>query len=99
MLFGETMILTSLTGCQSSGSKPSAQTSAPPNFGPPIQDVRIEAKIAEMENEYNAAKNSQPTHQAEAQAEAARKKRDQEKQAKENAAKDQQEKANPAPGQ
>jgi len=84
MLTGAMMILFGFAGCESSGRNEQASTK--PNFGPPMQDVRTEAKIIEMENEYNAAKNSQPTHQAEAQAEAAKKKREQEKQAREKAA-------------
>ena len=71
----------SVAGCQSGTP---TQTSTKPNFGPPMQDVRTEAKIIEMENEYNAAKNSRPTHQAEVQAEAAKKAKEQ--QAKEKAA-------------
>jgi hypothetical protein len=69
----------SVVGCLSGTP---AQTSTKPNFGPPMQDVRTEAKIVEMENEYNAAKNSQPTHQAEAQADAARKAKEKEAKAK-----------------
>jgi len=61
-----------------------------------MQDVRTEANIVAMENEYNAAKNSQPTHQAEAQAEAAKKKQEQEKRAREKAAQDTA-KTNPEP--
>ena len=78
----------SQVGCQSSGN--GAQASAKPNFGPPIQDVRTEAKIVEMENDYTAAKNSQPTHQAEA-AKKAKQQQDKEKAAKEA------EKPNPEP--
>lgn len=91
MLIGGAVILLAVTACQSPGGSAPAQASTKPNFGPPMQDVRTEAKIIEMENEYNAAKNSQPTHQAEAA------KKAQEKQAKENAAKEA-EQANPEPG-
>jgi hypothetical protein len=59
-----------------------------------MQDVRTEANIIEMENQYTAAENSQPTHQAEAQAEAAKKA--QEQQAKEKSASNT-EKSNPEP--
>jgi hypothetical protein len=38
-----------------------------------MQDVRTEATIQEMEMWYNATKNSQPTRQHEAEAEAAKK--------------------------
>lgn len=72
----------SVAGCQS--QEGSAEASAKPNFGPPTQDVRTEANAIAIENEYNAAKNSQPTHHAEAQAEAAKKAK--EKQDKEKAA-------------
>ncbi len=90
MLIGGAMILLPFAGCQSPEPGTSAQNSPKTNFGPPMQDVRTEAKIVEMENEYIAAKNSQPTHQAEAEAEAeaARKKQEQEKQAKTKAAQD-----------
>ena len=91
LLISGAAISLSVVGCQSGTP---AQTSTKPNFGPPMQDVRTEAKIVEMENEYNAAKNSQPTHQAEAQAEAARKAK--EKEAKEKAAQEAA-KTNPEP--
>lgn len=91
---GGVLIFLSVAGCRSPEGNAPTQASAKPNFGPPMQDVRTEAKIIEMENEYNAAKNSRPTHQAEAQAEAAKKA--QEKQAKEKAARDT-EKTNPEP--
>jgi hypothetical protein len=38
-----------------------------------MQDVRTEVNIQAMEMEYNAARNSQPTHQHEAEVEAAKK--------------------------
>lgn len=67
-------------GCQSSeathgGASASApaKDSAKPNFGPPMQDVRTEVNAQAAEMEYNAAKNSQPTHQHEAEVEAAKK--------------------------
>lgn len=88
LLISGVAILLAVAGCQSSGDNGPAQTSAKPNFGPPMQDVRTEGTIVEMENEYTAAKNSQPTHHAEAQAEAAKKKQEQEKKAKEKAAED-----------
>ena len=44
-----------------------------PNLGPPMQDVRSEIAVQSAEMEYNAAKNSLPTHQYEAEREAARK--------------------------
>lgn len=91
LLISGAAISLSMVGCQSDTP---AQTSTKPNFGPPMQDVRTEAKMIEIENEYNAAKNSQPTHQAEAQAEAARKAK--EKAAKEKAAQDAA-KTNPEP--
>jgi len=97
LLIGGVAILLSVAGCQSAGDNTPAQASAKPNFGPPMQDVRTEGTIVEMENEYTAAKNSQPTHHAEAQAEAAKKKQEQEKQAKEKAAQDAA-KTNPEPG-
>ena len=65
------LILLAVAGCQ---SPPPAKNSAKPNFGPPITDVRTEAKIIEMENQYIADKNDQPTHQHEAEAKAAKKK-------------------------
>ena len=73
-------------GCQSpQASRDNA--SGKPNFGPPMMDVRTEAKIVEIENEYIAAKNSQPTHQHEAEAKAAKKKQAaQEQKAREQAA-------------
>ena len=67
-------------GCQSpeaargsANSSTLAKDSAKPNFGPPMLDARTEATMQPMEMDYNAAKNSQPTHQYEAEAEAARK--------------------------
>jgi len=94
LLIGGAVILLSVAGCQSSGGS-ATQASTKPNFGPPIQDVRTEVNRIEAENEYNAARNSQPTHQHEVQAEAA--KRAQEKQDREKAAKEPA-KANPQPG-
>lgn len=44
-----------------------------PNLGLPMQDVQTEATIQRMEMEYNAAKNSQPTHQYEAEQRAKKK--------------------------
>lgn len=52
---------------------PSAQVSPKPNFGPPMQDVRTEIAVQQAEMDYNAAKNSRPTHQYEAEREAAKK--------------------------
>ena len=43
--------------------QPRAATAATPNFGPPMQDVRTEAIVQQMEMDYNAATNSQPTFQ------------------------------------
>ena len=67
-------------GCQSpeaargsANSSTPAKDSAKPNFGPPMQDVRTEVNLQSAEMEYNAAKNSRPTHQYEAEAEVARK--------------------------
>lgn len=44
-----------------------------PNLGPPMQDVRTEIAVQQAEMDYNAAKNSRPTHQYEAEREAAKK--------------------------
>jgi hypothetical protein len=82
-------------GCQSPEmARESANSSTPakdapkPNFGPPMQDVRTEVNLQTAEMEYNATKNSQPTHQYEAEAEAARKaKAKQQEAAKDPAAK------------
>ena len=59
-----------------------------------MQDVRTEVNLQTAEMEYNAAKNSQPTHQYEADAEAAKKA----KAKQEEAAKDA-DKKDPAPKQ
>jgi len=59
-----------VVGCQAP-----AKTSAKPNFGPPLTDVRTEAIIVQMENQYIADKNDQPTRQHEAEAKAAAKKK------------------------
>lgn len=48
-------------GCRTPQPRPA--TAATPNFGPPMQDVRTEAIVQQMEMDYNAAKNSQPTFQ------------------------------------
>jgi hypothetical protein len=62
--------LLGLTGCPTPGAKPVSDTSSPkPNFGPPMTDTRTEAVIQQMEQEYNAAKNSRPTYQHVAEAE------------------------------
>ena len=42
----------------------------------PMQDARTETKLQEMENEYIAEKNSQPTYQAYAEAEKKKKERE-----------------------
>ncbi len=44
-----------------------------PTVSSPMQDVRTEAKVIELENWYNAEKNSQPTRRHEAEAKAAKK--------------------------
>ncbi len=93
-------ILLALAGCGSPAVP--ARNAAKPNFGPPMTDVRTEANIIQMENEYIAAKNSQPTHQQEAEAEKS------EKEAGQKAAKEAEEKkaeagaakpGNPAPSE
>lgn len=69
-----------VAGCHSPGSRPPAQKAAMPNFGPPVQDVRTEIAVQDAEMDYNAAKNSRPTHQYEAEREAARKAEEKKKQ-------------------
>lgn len=75
-------ILLGLDGCHTPGAKTGSAAGSPkPNFGPPMTDTRTEAVIQQMEQDYNAAKNSRPTYQhiaeaekkAKEQAEAARK--------------------------
>lgn len=73
-------------GCKSP-TPPSAQVSPKPNFGPPMQDVRTEIAIQQAEMEYNAAKNSRPTHQYEAERQAAKKAEEKKKQEAEAAKK------------
>ena len=63
-MIGGAAILLPAGGCQA----PAPKTSAKPNFGPPITDVRTEAAIVQMENQYIADKNDQPTHQHEVEA-------------------------------
>ena len=58
-----------LGGCQAP-----TRNSTKPNFGPAAPDVRTEAVIIQMENQYIADKNDQPTRQHEAEAKAAKKK-------------------------
>ncbi len=67
------MALLLLTGCRLPGAHPPAGNGPMPNLGPPMQDVRSEIAVQNAELEYNAAKNSRPTHQAEAEREEARK--------------------------
>ena len=70
-------LLLLLAGCESAqGSRTSSGRA--PTLQPSITspDVRTEAAIIEMENRYIAEKNSQPTHQHEAEAEKRRKAED-----------------------
>jgi hypothetical protein len=61
-------------GCRSHPPSPAHTKNGPmSNFGPPMQDVRTEIAVQDAEMDYNAAKNSRPTHQYEAEREAARK--------------------------
>lgn len=80
---GAAVALLLAIGCRSPGSHPPSPAHAKngpmPNFGPPMQDVRTEVAIQEAEMEYNAAKNSRPTYQYEAEREAARKAEEQKK--------------------
>ena len=74
-------------GCQSPRDGAPVGTVAQPSLAA-VPDVRSEANLVEMENQYIAEKNSQPTHQHEAEAKAAKKKAAQQKQAEEQAAKE-----------
>ena len=68
------MALLLVIGCRSHPPSPaSVKSGQMPNFGPPMQDMRTEIAVQNAEMELNAAKNSQPTHQYEAEREAARK--------------------------
>jgi len=82
-----------LGGCESpqtpAGTAPEATSGI---AAPSAVDVRTEATIIEMENRYIAEKNSQPTHQHEAEAKAA-----EQKAAKEKAAQAEKEKAQQQP--
>ena len=71
------LLLGASSGCRSMEPIPGK-----PAGGTPVQGVRTEAKIIEMENEYIAEKNSQPGHQYEAEQKAKKKKAEQERQAK-----------------
>lgn len=87
-----------LGGCESpqtpAGTAPEATSGI---AAPSAVDVRTEATIIEMENRYIAEKNSQPTHQHEAEAKAAEQKAAEQKAAKEKAALAEKEKAQQQP--
>jgi len=71
---GAAVALLLVSGCRSHPPSPASDKSGQlPNFGPPMQDVRTEIAVQNAEIEYNAVKNSRPTHQYEAEREAARK--------------------------
>ena len=76
-----------VTGCQAPRVGRGGPQVAQPTLAA-VPDVRTEANLIEMENQYIAEKNSQPTHQHEAEAKAARKKAAQQKQAQEQAARE-----------
>jgi hypothetical protein len=69
LTIGGAVILLSIAGCQS----PAKNAAAVPNSGPSAPDVRTQAVIIQMENQYVTDKNDQPTHQHEVEAEAAKK--------------------------
>ncbi len=80
------MALILAAGCHSPSSPPTAAKPMP-NFGPPMQDVRSEIAVQDAELEYNAAKNSRPTRQYEAERAAAKKKAEEKKKQEAEAAK------------
>jgi hypothetical protein len=66
-----------LGGCETRADTRDAAAASP--SGPRGPDVRTEALIVQMENQYIADKNSQPTRQHEAEAEKRRKEEDERK--------------------
>jgi hypothetical protein len=66
------MLTALLGGCETPARNPGTAAAAPVS-GPHVPDVRTEALIVQMENQYIADKNSQPTRQHEAEAEKRRK--------------------------